>query len=71
MEKIEATDKKKYIWILLLLFLIGLVVIGTTYAFFQFTKAGDNNVIETGNITFDYIDGTGILITNDNPISVE
>ena len=71
MEKTEEKNKKKYILILLVLFLIGLVVIGTTYAFFQFTKTGNNNVIETSYVSFDYIDGTSILITNDSPISVD
>lgn len=50
--------------------LIILIVVGVTYAFFSYTKTGEtSNQISTGEISFQFIDGDEINITNAFPIS--
>lgn len=50
--------------------LIILIVVGVTYAFFSYTKTGEtSNQISTGEISFQFVDGDEINITNAFPIS--
>ena len=51
------------------LLLIISITIGVTYAFFNYTRTGGENTIETGTVVFDYQDGTTINISNQFPIT--
>jgi len=51
------------------LLLIISITIGVTYAFFNYTRTGGENTIETGTVVFDYQDGTAINISKQFPIT--
>ncbi len=67
--KKKQERKKASLFMILMMFLVLFALIGTTYAFFNYTRIGSNNVIETGTIIFNYIDGTDINVTNQYPMS--
>ena len=58
----------------LLLTIIGVAilvigVVGATYAFFNYTRTGGQNIVKTGRITFSATEGTAINLTNAFPIT--
>ena len=61
-------NKRKKIIILALIILIALVL-GTTYAFYNYTRTGPENKISTGVITFNFQDSGPLSISNQFPIS--
>lgn len=69
--KREKSTKKLVIMIFMVLLLI--VIVGaTSYAFFNYTKTGVNNTIETGTISFDFVNNNpNINIGNAFPIDSE
>ena len=63
--------KKKiisYTWLILGIIFLIIFIIGTTYAFFQFTRTGATNTIETGYVSFDFVETKSINLTNQFPI---
>ena len=45
-------------------------VVGVSFAFFTYSKAGEkNNTLTTGSIFFDFSEGTAITLTNQFPVS--
>ena len=69
--KKENKNKKKIILgVIGLLIMVG-ATFGITYAFFNYTRTGTNNTIETGTILFNYEEGTPLQLSNQFPISEE
>ena len=61
---------KKQMYIVIGAFLVVLLLVSTTYAFFNYTRTGSANVIKTGRISFNSEQGTAINLTNMFPIDV-
>lgn len=61
---------KKYIYLCaLLVFLLLVVVGGTTFAFFNYTRTGEANTIRTGRINFNSEQGDEVTLSDLFPIS--
>jgi len=56
-----------FIWSFVGIALLLVCVVASTYAFFNYSRTGRENVIGTGVITFNYTDNTLIDISNDFP----
>ena len=71
----DTINKKKDIELRLLVdivvFIIMLVILGSTYAFFNYTRTGGTNTVQTGNISFSYNDGNAITLGNVFPATGE
>ncbi len=61
--------KRKQKLVIVLLIVVVLAIIGTTYAFFNYTREGQENVINTGVILFDFQDSGELQLSNQFPIS--
>ena len=61
---------KKQMFIVIGVFTLVLVLVTTTYAFFNYTRTGTANTIKTGRIAFNSEQGTAINLTNMFPIDV-
>lgn len=68
-KNIDVKDRKKIYVIIILLVIALLGLVGTVYAFFNYTRTGSENVIRTGEIIFNYQDTSFINITNQYPIT--
>lgn len=69
----KAGNKMKLMLSCIFIVLLFILVIGTTYALFSYTKEGKiENTISTGSITFSYTESSnGILLQNAMPVSDE
>ena len=66
----ESSVKKSVILSIIGAIVIMLIVIGVSYAFFSYSRTGENNnEISTGAVSFKFINGSDILLTNAFPIS--
>lgn len=66
----ENNVKKGTILSVIGVILVILIVVSVSYAFFSYTKTGEtSNQISTGEISFKFIDGNEINLTNAFPIS--
>ena len=45
-----------------------LLVVGVTYAFFNYTRTGNENILGTGRIYFNTTEGTALNLTNVFPV---
>lgn len=61
---------KKYILSVLAFILLIVAVVGTTYAFYNYTKTGNMNNIRTGRISFNAEQGDEVTLSDLFPISV-
>ena len=61
------SKKKENILIVLGLFVLVALIVGVSYAFFNYTRTGSANIVRTGNITFSS-DYESINISNVFPI---
>ena len=70
---VKKKDKKKnnknFVLSIIGLVLIVGITFGVTYAFFNYTRVGEENQISTGVILFDYQEGATLQLTNQFPIS--
>ena len=75
MKKIEGNDKmkekNKKLLSIISIFLVLTIVIGVSFAFFNYTRTGLSNVISTGTITFNSSQDGRINLTNVFPITEE
>lgn len=46
-----------------------IAVVGVSFAFFTYSHTGDNQLLTTGSIFFQFLDGQEIVLTNQFPIS--
>ena len=69
-KKNEKRSKRIVLSIIGIALVVGLTF-GVTYAFFNYTRTGSNNVIETGTVLFDYEEGAALQLSNQFPISEE
>ena len=67
-KKENKNNKKIILGVIGLLIMVG-ATFGATYAFFNYTRTGTNNTIETGTILFNYEEGTPLQLSNQFPIS--
>ena len=65
----HGKNKEVFILIGILVFIILVAVLGSTYAFFNYTKAGTTNSVGTGYIYFDYDEDTAVSVGNGFPIT--
>lgn len=56
-----------FVWSFIGIALLLVCVVASTYAFFNYSRVGGDNVINTGVITFNYTDNVLIDISNDFP----
>ena len=63
---LKNNNELKILIIVLVLIILG-VVLGSTYAFFNYTKTGSDNTLQTGHISFSYADGNAITLGNSFP----
>ena len=64
--------KKKKISLVITIIMVLVVMLGTTYAFYFYTKVGNQNQVAiTGDIYMNYIETNQINITNGVPMSKE
>lgn len=68
---IKNENKMKIILTVVGILLIIGITTGVTYAFFNYTKTGEENTIRTGTIEFDYQDVQPLQLSNQFPISEE
>ena len=61
---------KKQMFIVIGVFTLVLMLVTTTYAFFNYTRTGLANTIRTGRISFNHTQGSSINLTNMFPIDV-
>lgn len=62
--------KKKYIYLsVIFAILIIFVAVGVTYAFFNYTKTGNQNNVRTGRMSFNAEQGTEVTLSDLFPIS--
>ena len=69
-KKEEKKNSKVVLSLIGLLITVG-ITFGVTYAFFNYTRTGSNNVIETGAVQFNYQEGTPLELSNQFPIGEE
>lgn len=63
---------KQIIFAILILIISIVIIIGVSFGFFSYIKKGSsNNQITTGTISFSFVDGDTIHLTNHFPISTE
>ncbi len=67
MDKEINTKKRTYIYIGIIILLI-IAIIGVSFAFFNYTRTGPRNTLQTGNIVFNYVDGSALTLSNQEPI---
>ena len=67
-QSIKKNNKKEIALVIVGILVIISLTIGITYSFFNYTRTGGNNVIETGIINFDYQGITSLQLTNQFPI---
>ena len=60
----------KIMFSVLAIAIILIILVGITYAFFNYTRTGSGNIIKTGRIYFNSEQGTSINLTNMFPIDV-
>lgn len=60
-------NKKVVIYGIISLVVFLIIIFGTTYAFFNYTKTGANNTLHTGTIKFNHTSDTLIDVSNDFP----
>ncbi len=60
-------NNKKMIYIIVGSILLVTLIVGVTYAWFNYTRTGGNNSMTTGTIEFNFTDDTLMDITNDFP----
>lgn len=60
---------KKQMFIVIGAFTLVMLLIGTTYAFFNYTRTGGQNTVRTGRIAFRAQEGNAINLTNAFPIT--
>lgn len=66
----ESSVKKSVILSIIGAIIIMLIVVGVSYAFFNYSRTGEtNNEISTGALSFKFENGSDILLTNAFPIS--
>ena len=66
----ESSVRKSVILSIIGAIIIMLIVVGVSYAFFSYSRTGEtNNEINTGALSFKFINGSDILLTNAFPIS--
>ena len=64
--------KKRKIILVITIIMVLVVALGTTYAFYFYTKVGNKNQVAiTGDIYMNYIETNQINITNGVPMSKE
>lgn len=68
MEKNTIKINKKYAFSIVSVFLFIVGALMTSYAFFNYTRTGVNNVMGTGTILFDFYDGSVLTIDNKFPV---
>ena len=54
MDKEINNKKRTYIYIGIIILLI-IAIIGVSFAFFNYTRTGPRNTLQTGNIVFNYV----------------
>ena len=62
--KNESLNHKKILLSIIGLFILIGITFGVTYAFFNYTKTGEENTIGTGILEFDYQDGQQLQLSN-------
>ena len=68
----DINVKKKYsIQVILSIALLLILTGGFTYAFFNYTRTGNSNILRLGEIVFHYSEGNNISLSNVFPIKVE
>ena len=67
MDKEINSKKRTYIYIGIIILLI-IAIIGVSFAFFNYTRTGPRNILQTGNIVFNYVDGSALTLSNQEPI---
>ena len=72
-EPIKKSVKRKRLFIMIFTFVLLILALGTvTYAFYQYTRTGDNNTLKTGRVEFEFTDNNpSIIIGNAFPIDSE
>ncbi len=60
--------ENKNLWVIVAIVLLLVIVTGTTYAFFNYTRTGPANTIRLGTISFDFNDSPAITLGNAFPI---
>ena len=64
---IRNNNKDLKVLISILLFIVFFVVLGSTYALFNYNKTGSSNTVKTGTLEFTYNDGNAITLGNSFP----
>ena len=68
--KKSKKDKKKIVIASSIIVLLLVLVIGITYAAFDFSFIGNRNVIETGDISIEFLESNDVItLTNALPTS--
>jgi len=68
----DSSVRKSVILSIIGAIIIMLIVVGISYAFFNYSKTGEtNNEISTGALSFKFEKGSDILLTNAFPISTD
>lgn len=68
---IEQKHNNRKITIVSVVLILFVIILGVSYAFFNYTRTGESNTITTGTIIFDYINGSQMTIENQTPMSEE
>ena len=65
----EQSKKKVLIISIMAIFILIVAVVGVTYAFFNYTRTGNANILRTGIIHFNSTQGDLLNVTNLFPMS--
>lgn len=68
-EENENNKIQNYTWLILGIIFLIIFLLGSTYAFFSYVRSGLTNTLQTGTISFDFVETSNINLTNQFPIA--